>query len=72
MGSALVSVLKGVEEPIGEGIYHWRRIIKGSEVIKKAGELVRSAANSGDLNFYGNVEGNDIFKGTVDIVVYCS
>jgi glycerol-3-phosphate acyltransferase PlsX len=24
---------------------------------------------AGDLNFYGNVEGNDIFKGTVDIVV---
>ena len=30
---------------------------------------MRSAASSGDLNFYGNVEGNDIFKGTVDIVV---
>ena len=26
-------------------------------------------AKSGDLNFYGNVEGDDIFKGTVDIVV---
>jgi glycerol-3-phosphate acyltransferase PlsX len=24
---------------------------------------------AGDLNFYGNVEGNDIFKGTTDIVV---
>jgi phosphate acyltransferase len=30
---------------------------------------LRSAAKSGDLNFFGNVEGNDIFKGTVDIVV---
>lgn len=36
---------------------------------KKASELLRSAANSGDLNFLGNVEGNDIFKGTADIVV---
>jgi glycerol-3-phosphate acyltransferase PlsX len=44
-------------------------VIKGNEVIKKAGELLRMAAKSGDLNFYGNVEGNDIFKGTVDIVV---
>jgi glycerol-3-phosphate acyltransferase PlsX len=43
--------------------------IKGSEVIKKAGELLRTAGTSGDLNFYGNVEGNDIFKGTTDIVV---
>jgi len=44
-------------------------VIKGNEVIKKASELLRSAANSGDLNFLGNVEGNDIFKGTADIVV---
>ena len=69
MGSALVSVLKGVEEPTVGLLNIGEEIIKGSEVIKKAGELLRSAANSGDLNFYGNVEGNDIFKGTVDIVV---
>jgi glycerol-3-phosphate acyltransferase PlsX len=43
--------------------------IKGNEVIKKAGELLRAAGKAGDLNFYGNVEGNDIFKGTADIVV---
>jgi len=30
---------------------------------------LRQAAERGDLNFYGNVEGNDIFKGTTDIVV---
>ncbi len=42
-------------------------VIKGSEVIKKAGELLRAAAASGDLNFQGNVEGNDIFKGTTDM-----
>jgi len=44
-------------------------VIKGNETIKKAGILLRNAAKSGDLNFYGNVEGNDIFAGTVDIVV---
>ncbi len=43
--------------------------IKGSETIKKASQLLRTAASSQDLNFYGNVEGNDIFKGTTDIVV---
>ncbi len=32
-------------------------------------ELLRAAATTGDLNFVGNVEGNDIFKGTADIVV---
>jgi glycerol-3-phosphate acyltransferase PlsX len=44
-------------------------VIKGNEVIKKAGELLRSASNTGDLNFIGNVEGNDIFKGVAAIVV---
>ena len=69
MGSALVSALSNDENPSVGLLNIGEEIIKGSEVIKKAGELLRSAANSGDLNFYGNVEGNDIFKGTVDIVV---
>ena len=69
MGSALVSVLQE-GSPAAVGLLNiGEEAIKGSEVIKRAGELLRSAANSGDLNFYGNVEGNDIFKGTVDIVV---
>jgi len=69
MGSALVSVLQDREEPAVGLLNIGEEVIKGSEVIKKAGELLRSAANSGDLKFHGNVEGNDIFKGTVDIVV---
>jgi glycerol-3-phosphate acyltransferase PlsX len=39
--------------------------IKGNEVVKKAGELLRQSP----LNFYGNVEGDDIYKGTTDVVV---
>ena len=69
MGSALVSVLKGQDAPSVGLLNVGEEVIKGNEVIKKAGELLRSAAKSGDLNFYGNVEGNDIFKGVVDIVV---
>ena len=69
MGSALVSALSNDEHPSVGLLNIGEEMIKGSEVIKKAGELLRTAANSGDLNFYGNVEGNDIFKGTVDIVV---
>jgi len=69
MGSALVSALNNVDAPSVGLLNIGEEVIKGSEVIKKAGELLRSAANSGDLNFYGNVEGNDIFKGTTDIVV---
>jgi phosphate acyltransferase len=69
MGSALVSALKNVDSPSVGLLNIGEEVIKGSEVIKKAGELLRSAANAGDLNFYGNVEGNDIFKGTTDIVI---
>ncbi|GAA3991946.1 phosphate acyltransferase PlsX [Comamonas faecalis] len=69
MGSALVSVLQDRDDPRVGLLNIGEEVIKGSETIKKAGQLLRSAANRGDLNFYGNVEGNDIFKGTVDIVV---
>ena len=69
MGSALVAALTDNEQPSVGLLNIGEEIIKGGETIKKAGELLRSAANAGDLNFYGNVEGNDIFKGTTDIVV---
>jgi glycerol-3-phosphate acyltransferase PlsX len=69
MGSALVSAQKQVDAPSVGLLNIGEEAMKGSEVIRKAGELLRSAAASGDLNFYGNVEGNDIFKGTTDIVV---
>jgi phosphate acyltransferase len=69
MGSALVSVLQDKPNPTVGLLNIGEEAIKGNEMIKKTAELLRSAANSGDLTFHGNVEGNDIFKGTVDIVV---
>ncbi len=69
MGSALVSVLNDDQNPSVGLLNIGEEIIKGNEIIKKSGELLRLASNSGDLNFFGNVEGNDIFKGTTDIVV---
>jgi glycerol-3-phosphate acyltransferase PlsX len=69
MGSALVSVLQNKDQPTVGLLNIGEEAIKGNEIIKKTGELLRSASSAGDLNFYGNVEGNDIFKGTVDIVV---
>jgi glycerol-3-phosphate acyltransferase PlsX len=69
LGSALVSALTGNESPSVGLLNVGEEAIKGSETIKKASQLLRTAAGSGDLNFYGNVEGNDIFKGTTDIVV---
>jgi len=69
MGSALVSVLSGNANPTVGLLNIGEEAIKGNEVIKKTGELLRTASKTGDLNFFGNVEGNDIFKGTTDIVV---
>ena len=69
MGSALVAAVEGKEEPSVGLLNIGEEAIKGSETIKRAGELLREAAAAGHLNFHGNVEGNDIFKGTTDIVV---
>jgi glycerol-3-phosphate acyltransferase PlsX len=69
MGSALVSVLQDKDQPSVGLLNIGEEAIKGNDMIKKTGELLRSAGSAGDLNFHGNVEGNDIFKGTVDIVV---
>jgi glycerol-3-phosphate acyltransferase PlsX len=69
MGSALVSAVDGKEEPTVGLLNIGEEAIKGSETIKRAGELLRDAGAAGHINFFGNVEGNDIYKGTVDIVV---
>ncbi len=69
MGSALVSVLNNDERPTVGLLNIGEEAIKGGGEIKRAGELLRAAAAAGDLNFVGNVEGNDIFSGAADIVV---
>jgi glycerol-3-phosphate acyltransferase PlsX len=69
MGSALVAAVDGKPEPTVGLLNIGEEAIKGSEVIKRAGELLRNAGEGGHISFYGNVEGNDIFKGTVDVVV---
>jgi glycerol-3-phosphate acyltransferase PlsX len=69
MGSALVSAVGGRDEPSVGLLNVGEEAIKGGETIKRAGELLREAHAAGRLRFHGNVEGNDIFKGTTDIVV---
>jgi len=69
MGSALVAAVDGIEEPSVGLLNIGEEAIKGSETIKRAGELLRTAGAAGHLNFFGNVEGNDIYKGTTDLVV---
>ena len=65
MGAMLVSSVTGKPKPSIGLLNIGSEDIKGNEVVKQAGELLRRS----HLNFYGNVEGNDIFKGTTDVVV---
>ena len=69
MGSALVEAVQGKSEPTVGLLNVGEEAIKGSETIKQAAELLRSASDRGLLNFHGNVEGDDIYRGTTDVVV---
>lgn len=65
MGSMLVSALEHKERPTVGLLNIGEEEIKGNEIVKRAAELLRESG----LNFYGNVEGNDIYKATTDVVV---
>ena len=65
MGATLVRSLEGKARPTVGLLNIGSEEIKGNEVVKKAGELLRASP----LNFHGNVEGDDIYKGTTDVIV---
>jgi glycerol-3-phosphate acyltransferase PlsX len=65
MADVMLRVVNGNTSPSIGLLNIGEEVIKGNDVVKQAAELLRQSK----LNFYGNVEGNDIFKGTTDIVV---
>ena len=65
MGSVLAQSVEGVEKPTVGLLNIGSEAMKGNETIKAASQLI---ADSG-LNYYGFVEGNDIYRGTVNVVV---
>ena len=65
MGASLASALDHKDRPSIGLLNIGEEEIKGNEVVKQAAELLRSSG----LNFYGNIEGDDIYKGTTDVVV---
>lgn len=69
MGSALVSAVEGKLKPSIGLLNVGQETMKGNEVVKHAAALLYTSHKKGILNFYGNVEGNDIFEGTTDIIV---
>jgi glycerol-3-phosphate acyltransferase PlsX len=65
MGACLVSAVSRIERPSVGLLNIGEEEIKGNEVVKQAAELLRGSG----LNFHGNIEGTDIYKGTTDVVV---
>jgi len=65
MGSTLVSAVERKERPSIGLLNIGEEAIKGNEVVKQAAELLRASG----LNFQGNVEGDDIYKGKTDVIV---
>jgi len=65
MGSVLTRAVDNIERPTVGLLNIGEEEIKGNEQVKLAAKLL---AGSG-LNYFGFVEGDDIYKGTVDVVV---
>jgi glycerol-3-phosphate acyltransferase PlsX len=65
MGSALATAVEGIERPTVGLLNIGEEDIKGNDVVKDTAELLKRAP----INFYGNVEGDDIYRGTTDVVV---
>jgi glycerol-3-phosphate acyltransferase PlsX len=65
MGSVLFGLVEQTDKPSVGLLNVGSEEIKGNEVVKQAAELLKSSS----LNFYGNVEGDDIYRGTTDVIV---
>jgi glycerol-3-phosphate acyltransferase PlsX len=65
MGAMLVAAVHHRERPSVGLLNIGVEDIKGNDTVKRAAELLRESG----VNFYGNVEGDDVYKGTTDVVV---
>ena len=65
MGAMLVAAVEHNDRPSVGLLNIGSEDIKGNDAVKQAAELLRESG----LNFFGNVEGDDIYKGTTDVVV---
>jgi len=66
MGSVLARAVENIERPTVGLLNIGSEEMKGNERVKEAALLL---TNSTNINYVGFVEGDDIFKGTVDVVV---
>ncbi len=65
MASAFSSVMFGIERPRVGILSIGEEGAKGNQLVKRTREILASS----NLNFVGNVEGQDTFQGNVDVIV---
>ncbi|MEJ2566350.1 MAG: phosphate acyltransferase PlsX [Gammaproteobacteria bacterium] len=65
MGAALTSAVDNMNRPTIGLLNIGAEEIKGNEQVKEAGRLLAAS----ELNYVGFIEGDDIYAGTVDVVV---
>jgi glycerol-3-phosphate acyltransferase PlsX len=65
MGSVLAQSVEGIKNPSVGLLNIGSEAVKGSDLIKRASQLISETS----LNYHGFVEGDDIYKGTVDVIV---
>jgi phosphate acyltransferase len=68
MGAAMARIVLGIERPTVGLLNVGTEEIKGVEMVKEAGRILRET-NLPHFAYHGFVEGDDIGKGTVDVVV---
>lgn len=65
LGAALMSALNQEQAPSVGLLNIGTEDMKGNEVVRQAAELLKQSG----LNFVGNIEGNDIYRARVDVLV---
>lgn len=68
MGSAMARILLGIDRPTVGLLNIGVEEVKGLDEVREAGQILRER-NLPHINYAGFVEGDDIGKGTVDVVV---
>ncbi len=65
MGTVLTQAVDSLETPSVGLLNIGEEEVKGNEQVKNAAKLISASS----LNYYGFIEGDDIYKGTVNVVV---
>ena len=65
MGSVLTNAIDNIEKPSIGLLNIGQEEMKGNEQVQQAAHLISNS----NLNYYGFIEGDDIYKGVVDVVV---